>query len=220
MKHVAFLVMLICLALVFFSCSMKNAQREDAVAEKAQDAGDTLYLAHNLWYGDSNKIEAINFKGFNGMIPIGTLVRDVRIDDREDSLGRDISIIKFTLEDGRKFKLTLKEKYQGNMAHRLSYEELQERTFTDKPPAELVAGLKEQEIENIKRGTIQKGMSKRAVLLSWGYPPLHKTPDLDYRRWFYWRKRTLKIVVEFNEQGTVESSSWYGIGGNANDVIE
>ena len=42
--------------------------------------------------------------------------------------------------------------------------------------------------QNILQGRVKEGMSKSAVLLTRGYPPLHMTPALDSNRWQYWEE--------------------------------
>jgi len=41
-------------------------------------------------------------------------------------------------------------------------------------------------------------MSKKAVLVSFGPPPDHKTPDLGSSRWLYWKSRFKKQAVCFD----------------------
>jgi hypothetical protein len=43
----------------------------------------------------------------------------------------------------------------------------------------------EAERKNVKTGTIGLGMSKKAVLMAYGYPPTHKTPVLTSDIWYY-----------------------------------
>ena len=41
----------------------------------------------------------------------------------------------------------------------------------------------------IRSGFIIRGMSKEEVILTRGYPPIHKTKSLDLNKWRYWEKR-------------------------------
>ncbi len=43
------------------------------------------------------------------------------------------------------------------------------------------------------------GMSKRAVLICYGPPPEHYTPNQDANTWYYWMNRRDKITLSFNE---------------------
>ncbi len=216
MRYIAFLLLLVCMAAMVVCCSVNNLADTGAMVGD----GDTLYLAHNLWYEYPEKIEALNCKGFEWKLPIGTPVRHVRIDSSTTFTNRWRYRTIITLQDGRTFLFAVNKAFQSNKQRKLSVREIVERTFTEKTVDELTAGLKEQEIYNIMRGTIQRGMSKRAVLLSWGYPPLHQTPELDHYRWIYWKSSMIRVFVEFDEQDRVKSSTWYGFGGNPDDAIE
>ena len=55
------------------------------------------------------------------------------------------------------------------------------------------------EKENISNGTIEEGMSKDAVIMSYGYPPKHKTPALSSNIWTYWDARATRKVVTFKD---------------------
>jgi hypothetical protein len=57
----------------------------------------------------------------------------------------------------------------------------------------------EADRENIKKGIITLGMSKKAVLMSYGYPPTHKTPLLTSDIWYYWYARLHKVNVFFKD---------------------
>jgi len=76
--------------------------------------------------------------------------------------------------------------------------------FTTKNFDELTAGLTQHEKTAIKTGVIQNGMSKKAVLISYGLPPEHATPNLNGNVWLYWmnKKRTEKIL--FNSKNRTE----------------
>lgn len=53
------------------------------------------------------------------------------------------------------------------------------------------------ERRNIKNGTVAKGMSKDAVLVAIGYPPITETPSLDSNLWVYWSGRFNRFNVHF-----------------------
>ncbi len=60
------------------------------------------------------------------------------------------------------------------------------------------------EQENIKAGTVAKGMSKDAVLAARGYPPAIGTPSLEGNRWKYWWNRWNNFSVVFENGRAVE----------------
>jgi len=65
-----------------------------------------------------------------------------------------------------------------------------------------LSGFALQERGNIKRGTVEKGMSKEAVKVAIGYPPIIRTPSLESKEWTYWSSRFNTFIVHF-ENGKV-----------------
>ncbi len=173
--------------------------------------GTPVYLAHNMWYRSNKFVEAINFKGMPNFIPAGTQVMQVNV--RSD---RENNYIYFRLAEPPQtyFRLFINARYQTNGHDELTLQELHNRMFTEKTFDQLTAGFSSDEIENIRNGTIQQGMSKEAVLVSWGYPPLHQTPSIESDQWFYWKMRPIKTLCQFSKDGTLVGATWYGNGGN------
>ncbi len=224
MKVIVNLFLAVLISSIIVSCAAVKTQEqielENRINSITQPDGP-VYLAHNLWYEHQQFIEAINFKSLPGKIPIGTEVMNVQINNPSPQKNIFTQYISFYLkDDDTPYHLVFINKYQRNEDEVLTIQDLLLRTFTPQTFEELTEGLKEMEIECIRRGVIMIGMSKKAVLLSWGYPPLHKTPSLDAVLWTYWKMRVSKIEVSFDENDCVIESSWYGKGGNYRDVIE
>jgi hypothetical protein len=53
------------------------------------------------------------------------------------------------------------------------------------------------ELTHIKSGTVANGMSKNAVIVAIGYPPITETANLDSNLWVYWSSRYNKFNVHF-----------------------
>ena len=51
----------------------------------------------------------------------------------------------------------------------------------------------------IKTGQVKVGMTKKEVLLAYGYPPVHKTPSLDDSRWTYWKTKWNRVILTFQD---------------------
>jgi len=80
--------------------------------------------------------------------------------------------------------------------------------FTEKTFDELVKGMSTKEIDAIKQGKVVVGMSKKAVLVSYGRPAEHRTPDLKSDRWRYWmNKRKQKEICFDNNQRALRCGS-------------
>ena len=50
----------------------------------------------------------------------------------------------------------------------------------------------------IEQGVVEPGMTREQVLMSLGYPPVHRTPSLDAPAWTYWENRWVTFVVHFD----------------------
>jgi hypothetical protein len=53
------------------------------------------------------------------------------------------------------------------------------------------------ETKNIEAGTVAVGMSKKAVKVAIGYPPITRTSSLAADSWVYWRNRFNTFIVNF-----------------------
>ncbi len=154
---------------------------------------ETYYTKVNIWYDKPNKIESTNYhKGV--IIPFGTKVKNV------NCVG---NIIEFREEDtpGAKFKIFNIYKYSLIPA-----EDLLSRYFSSSDPKTDngdFAGLSSQEKKNIEDGVIAEGMSKEAVIIAYGYPPKHRTPELTDNVWYYWYTRTIVDQVKFSNNKVV-----------------
>lgn len=56
----------------------------------------------------------------------------------------------------------------------------------------------------IKSGRVQQGMTQDEVLMSMGYPPGHKTPDLSMDTWIYWQSKVDTLEIHFDGDGFVD----------------
>ena len=140
-------------------------------------------------------MKCINYKT-GGFIPAGTEVyRTKIIYDKQFS-----DSIYFKVADSKKeYKMRF-----NTMWHRgKTIENYKDYLFTKKTFEQQVEGMSEKEIEAIKHGKIVVGMSKRAVLVSYGRPPEHRTPDLKSNRWRYWMNRIKQKTICFDKGLTV-----------------
>ena len=150
----------------------------------------TFYTAYNVWYEKPTAVYCINYQR-GTMIPAGTEINNVEI------AGKRLS---FTIaKTGEKIVISFNSKYHGS---EVTIQTFKDRLVTTKTFDQLTQGLKPFEIEAIRQGIAVKGMSKKAVLISFGYPPEHKTPSLDDNQWTYWRNRFVMFTVPF-EDGSV-----------------
>jgi hypothetical protein len=163
--------------LILLSCSShKTTQKQ-------------LYTAHNIW-NHQGMLYCINYKSGQNIIPAGTPVKDVKI-----IIDKSRQYIVFRLaETNQKIKMFFKTKWHPGQ----TIESYADKILTEKNLTELVQGLNPEEIDSIKRGMLTVGMSKRAVLISYGVPPEHFTSSIDNYQWYYWINRTEKKKICFD----------------------
>ncbi len=173
---------------------------EDKKVYKVKDEGP-LYTAYNIWYelGKENALWCINYKR-GEMIPAGTEVTDVKVVEAESGrfLGGEDKAISFrTVENGKEFLVNFKPAFHPD----LTIDDYLDKMFTSKNFEELIAGMSQYEIDAIKEGKAKVRMSKDAILVSYGYPPEHRTPSLKKDVWLYWVTRFQTKDINFDENG-------------------
>jgi hypothetical protein len=169
---------------------------------------DIRYTAYNIWKISARNMGFINYKFKTDFIPAGTrvIINDVSTgkDDYFDSDFDDSKYVTFTLADtGERYTLQFNEKYQRGT----DFMDAANRTFTDKTFDELTEGFSEDELWAIRNGIVVAGMRKAAVLVSYGYPPSHRTPSLSSDTWNYWASRSGRFMVTFDTEGRANSNS-------------
>ena len=154
----------------------------------AKEASPQLYTAYNFWYEKPQGLWSINYKK-GEMIPAGTKVKDVVIKRK--------AVIFSTYDHDTNFKINFTAKYHPG----LSIKEFKERAFTEKNLKQLTAGFTEKELECVKDGILLTGIDKKAVLVSYGYPPKHVTSSLKQNTWTYWINRFKTKKIYFDDSG-------------------
>lgn len=153
-------------------------------------AGGKVYTAYNMWY-EADKEDAmwvINYKT-GTMIPAGTEVSNIKVEKSEISFT--------TVDDQKKYVVHLNAKFHPGK----TTEDYAERMFTEKDFDQLTRGMSQTDIDGINEGLIMVGMSKKAVIVAYGYPPEHKTPDLSGNVWTYWLNRFSSTAINFDDKG-------------------
>jgi len=149
--------------------------------------GETLYTQVNMYSLKGKVVTWVNYH-VDTLIPINT---EVVVDDVGSSS------VTFTIkETGQTLELTNKSRHSG-----LSGAQWAGKHFaaTRVDRAKFTAA----EQKAITAAKVEKGMSKAAVLAAYGYPPAHRTPDLDSDAWNYWITKWKRIVVKFGADSRV-----------------
>lgn len=155
-----------------------------------QAAGGKKYTAYNMWYeaGKESAMWAINYKT-GIIIPAGTEVSDINVKKS------DISFI--TVNNQKKYTVNFNAKFHPGK----TTEDYARMMFSEKNFSQLTEGMSQTDIEGIKEGVLKVGMSNRAVIVAYGYPPEHKTPDMNSKVWLYWMNRFRSKAVNFDDYG-------------------
>jgi len=175
-KYSISLVLMFVLALAFSSLYADNF------------SGKTYYTRTNIWYENPNKILSTNYHR-GAILPIGTTVKIHSIKGEKIQFTPDGSAQMFTIINDKKTST-------------ISTDELFNRYFSVEAVQAGVGDYyqaTEADRENIKTGTIALGMSKKAVLMAYGYPPTHRTPLLTSDIWHYWYARPSEVNVFFKD---------------------
>jgi len=177
----------------------KNTQTEQSASSSTKVTQEPqLYTAYNIWRMRSHNMKCINYKHGNNILPAGTRVEKVKI-KWDDSLKKDM--ISFTtVHDNRNYNIYFTRNWHPGKTD----EDYKNLMLTPKTFEELTEGMTENEIRAIQNGMVVNGMSKRAVLVSYGYPPEHRTRSLDSNVWLYWSNKFRNFPVTFPNRMDVE----------------
>ena len=171
----------------------KNTQKEQPASIPTKVTQEPqLYTAYNIWRIRFPNMKCINYKYKNDIIPAGTQVKKVEVKYDEKL---SIEVINFTtVQDNRSYNIGFTKKWHPGK----TVEDYKNLMLTPKNFEALTEGMDENEIKAIQNATVVNGMSKMAVLVSYGYPPEHRTSSLDSNIWVYWRNKLSSFTVCFD----------------------
>ena len=187
-------VMLV-VAMAGAGCRRGQPAPDAALAPLPSLPSGPLYTACNLWYEHPQRMSCINYQ-VGALIPAGSEVRGVEVRS-----GRRASITFTVVASGITHTIQFGAKYHPGK----TVEDLRARLFTGKTLDELTAGFTDQEKECVRVGAVAPGISREAVLVTYGYPPEHRTPLLTGATWTYWINRFATRAVTFGQDGKVVS---------------
>lgn len=146
----------------------------------------TLYTCCNIHYESSNVSDANYYIG--GTIPFGSPVQ-VKKADRGT----------LTIQAGTQ-ELNLAHRY-GNQNE--TFQQYVDKLLVSDDPKSKAAGYSQAAQQAIKEGRVELGMTRDQVLMSLGYPPAHRTPNLTNWEWTYWYNQWVTYRVQFGDDGKV-----------------
>jgi hypothetical protein len=174
------------LAVLFFTTVSVIADEPKTQNElKNAKSGDIFYTRINLFYeyGKHNTTNYLRGK----FLPVNTPVTLIK------HFGNSIYI---RLPSNEKIYLYNIPEYSGENLNGI-FKRTLSTSETD------LSEFTQEEQNAIKTGEVRIGMSKKAVLVSIGYPPKHKTISLESNSWLYWRHRYDTFAVEFENDTVV-----------------
>ncbi|MCC6544368.1 MAG: hypothetical protein IT392_07700 [Nitrospirae bacterium] len=154
----------------------------------AESPSQELFTSYNLWFEKPDSLWSINYQK-GEIIPAGTKINSVNLKRNK--------VVFTTSDNSTEYVINFTPKYHPG----ITLEQFRDRLFTNKTFDQLVRGFSKKEIEGIRSGQIVPGMSKKAVLVAYGYPPEHVTGSLDMNLWTYWSNRFKKTAVNFDKSG-------------------
>ena len=161
---------------------------------------EAKYTSYNIWKHDST-VFCINFKTGQNIITAGTEVDKIRIVEDKQLQSK---YLKFRIvESGEQITVRFISRWHPGE----SIYTYKAKMFTHENFEQITEGLSSEEKLNIKKGEIHNGMSKRAVLISYGPPPEHVNKDLSSDKWVYWENKLKRKYVCFDKNGKV-SRCW------------
>ncbi|MFP3982319.1 MAG: hypothetical protein ACLFV2_01320 [Desulfurivibrionaceae bacterium] len=160
---------------------------------KELSADTRKYLAHNVWI-ENGEIWSTGYQ-VGRLIPAGTRVKNIKLGKKSG-----YPVVSFTgVEDNQTYYAYFNPKHHPG----ISAQDYMDRLLTSRSFEEMTQGMTGKEKEAIKTGDVVLGMSREAVLVSWGHPPETGTSSLDSDVWKFWKNRFDTIEVRFNDDDKV-----------------
>ena len=148
----------------------------------------SVYTSYNLWANEKDEIPSANIQK-GTIIPFGTEITFVNANENEINFKR--------VSDGKVFKIV----YDKNK-NIIPIEMFIKRLFVFDNAEMLAAGIRPVIYEKLRRGIVEKGMTRNEVLLAFGPPPAMRTPVESVDTWTYWTDDGVsKKVVFFGNRG-------------------
>ena len=149
-----------------------------------------VYTAFNLWYDQDGDMSSMNIQK-GSILPFGTQIEFIDADSEQIRFKR--------VSDGKVFRL--KHDIDETM---LPIEKYIRRLFVFTDAKEMTLAVRPMIQEKIRRGIVEKGMTRSEVLLAFGPPPPMRTPSETVDTWVYWIDRGVTIRVVFFGEKVIE----------------
>jgi len=176
---------ILCVSVVFVLAGCTSPLKRSVYEVLQVPSSTRLYLSSNHWYNDPLKMDSFNYQN-GSILPFGTEVTDFDFDETYIAFKR--------VKDGRVFGITLNKNYAM-----ISMDKYIKQILMVKNPAEVELDTKPTVFEKIVRGVVEKGMTKEEVIMAYGVPSRHRTPEFKSDTWIYQESRTQTRRVVFKK---------------------
>ena len=139
-----------------------------------------VYTSYNLWANEKSEISSANVQK-GTILPFGTEITFKRV------------------SDGKVFKIV----YDRNK-NIIPIEMFIKRLFVFDNAETLAAGIRPVIYEKLRRGIVEKGMTRNEVLLAFGPPPAMRTPVESVDTWTYWTDAGVSKKIVFFGNRVIE----------------
>ena len=152
-----------------------------SLGSAVEAADDSIYYNRVGFYHEKGSHRTVNYLR-GTWVPINTKIQLLK------KGGSKISIR--IVDTGESVSIVNKKSYSGVDIDGL-FDRMFSREETD------LSKFSPEQVQNIKAGNYEPGMTKEEVILSIGYPPAHHTPTLDKNAWRYWRSKFDTVLLYF-----------------------
>ena len=165
-------------ALLFAGCQTRTIVPEEVLQLPTHA---TVYTAYNLWYENPEKLTTDNIQK-GTLIPFGTEVKLLSMTDSKIVFQANGKTLTLNYDDARTM---------------VPIEDFAKQLFTTSVAVETAAGVSPAAFEKMRRGIIEKGMTKQNVITTYGPPSKIRTPNQLSDSWIYWVDRVKSKRVIF-----------------------
>ena len=178
------------MALFFLPVFFSGCARTVIVEEVLQlPQGAKIYTNYNIWYEDPGSVSSLNYQK-GKLLPFGTEIEIVEADGKSFTFREKDNRLKFYISYNESWMMVPIEDYL-------------KRLLTTKDRQELAAGVRPSVLEKISKGIVEEGMTRKEVLLAYGYPVVHRTPSLKDDTWIYWQEPLMTTRVIFKGDNVI-----------------
>ena len=180
------------IALTFCGCASKVNIQEAL----QQPLNSQIRTRYHLWYTDSENMSALNFME-GKFIPAGTIIEPISVERGTYDIWGTVSVVDGSITfrtpaDGNEYTM----RYDEHLTM-LPIEDFIRQLFTVDPAESIYKDVPAAELERVKAGRVERGMSNASVLVVLGPPAKSRTTKLTNQSWLYWKNQDVVFRIIF-----------------------